>query len=149
MEDFHTRMVHRLGLKPVEVRSYSPVALAYMGDSVYEMVIRTWVMNKGNRAAAKMHKATKDFVNAYTQSDFYYSVQPYLSEEEMDVMRRGRNAKVGRAPKNTKLSTYKHATGFEALIGYLYLENKWDRLLELMDIGMQDYRMKKEGLNGE
>lgn len=140
-------MSNRLNLLPIESKKYSPVTLAYIGDSIYELVIRTWVMNKGNRAVGKMHKDTRRYVNANTQSEFYYSVKEYLSEEEMIVMKRGRNAKTGRAPKNTKLSVYKHASGFEALIGYLYLENKLDRLTELIEIGIRSYQEKEEDNN--
>ena len=116
--------------------TYSPLALAYIGDGVYEIFIRTYVMNKGNMPVNKMHKASRELVRASSQSKIYYLIEELLTEEEQAVLRRGRNAKSISTPKNGDMIEYRHATGLEALIGYLYIEGKVDRIKELIDVGL-------------
>ena len=119
-----------------KANSYSPLALAYIGDGVYEIFIRTYVMNKGNRSVNKMHKASRDLVRASSQAKLYFLIEGMLTEEEDAVLRRGRNAKSVSIPKNGNVTDYRHATGLEALIGYLYIEGKVDRIKELIDTGL-------------
>ena len=119
-----------------KANSYSPLALAYIGDGVYEIFIRTYVMNKGNRSVNKMHKASRDLVRASSQAKLYFLIEGMLTEEEDAVLRRGRNAKSVSIPKNGNVTEYRHATGLEALIGYLYIEGKVDRIKELIDTGL-------------
>lgn len=117
-------------------KEYSPLALAYIGDGVYEIFIRTYVLNKGNRPVNKMHKASRELVRASAQAKLYYLIEDRLTEEEMMVLKRGRNTKSVSVPKNGNVTEYRHATGLEALIGYLYIEGKVARIKELIDAGL-------------
>ncbi len=119
-----------------KANSYSPLALAYIGDGVYEVFVRTYVINKGNMPVNKMHKASRELVRAGSQSKIYHLIEELLTEEEQTVLRRGRNAKSVSVPKNGDVTEYRHATGLEALIGYLYIEGKIERIKELIDIGL-------------
>ncbi len=136
-------------LKPFKAKTYSPLVLAYIGDSIYDLIIRTLIVNKGSKAVGKMHKEASSYVNAKTQAAMYHAVVPFLSEEEMDAMKRGRNANSGRTPKNADLKTYKHATGFEALIGFHYVSDNMSRIVELIEIGLRDLELGKKDNNGE
>lgn len=120
-----------------KANTYSPLALAYIGDGVYELFIRTYVLSRGNMPVNKMHKASRELVRASAQSKLYHLIEDKLTEEEYQVLKRGRNAKSVSAPKNADVTEYRHATGVEALIGYLYLEGKIDRINELIAIGLE------------
>lgn len=115
---------------------YSPLALAYLGDAVYELAIRTLVMNRGNVQVNKMHKRTASLVKAEAQAHFYLLLEPELTEQEKSVYRRGRNAKSFTMAKNATMKDYRMATGFEALMGYLYLTEQFDRMAELLGKGL-------------
>lgn len=117
--------------------SYSPLALAYIGDGVYEMFVRTYVINKGNAPVNKMHKASRELVRASAQAKIYYLIEEALTENEMAVLKRGRNAKSISVPKNGDVTEYRHATGLEALIGYLYIDGQIERIKELIDLGLR------------
>ena len=121
----------------VDLRTYSPLTLAFLGDCVYDIIIRTVVVERGNRAPQGLHKKKSYLVNAKTQKELVESIQELLTEEEEDVYRRGRNAKSYTTAKNASVGDYRKATGFEALLGYLYLDDKMDRVMYLV----------KEGLN--
>ncbi len=110
------------------------LALAYVGDAVYEMYVRQYVLGALNHKPNHLHRSAIRFVSAKAQAQFLERWLPLLSEEEHDVVRRGRNANSGTVPKNVDLLAYRHATGLEALIGYLYLEQRFTRLNELMDV---------------
>ncbi len=116
-----------------KANSYSPLALAYIGDAVYEIFARTYIMGRGNAPVNKLHKAVKDLVKAETQSKIYYLIEDLLREEEKDILRRGRNAKSMSSPKNGDILDYRRATAIEALLGYLYLEGNIERLEDLMN----------------
>lgn len=120
----------------VDIRGYSPLTLAYIGDCVYDMVIRTVVVGRGNTSAANLHKRTVRFVNAKTQAEMIEALQELLTEEEAAVYRRGRNAKSATTAKNASVADYRKATGMEALLGYLYLQDKMDRVIELIRLGI-------------
>ena len=124
-------------LKEVEAREYSPLALAYLGDAVYELAIRTFVMNHGNTQVNKMHKKTAGLVKAEAQANFYKVLEEELTEEEKAVYRRGRNAKSVTMAKHATMKDYRMATGFEALMGYLYLTEQMERLAELLGHGLK------------
>ena len=124
-------------LKEVEAREYSPLALAYLGDAVYELAIRTFVMNHGNTQVNKMHKKTAGLVKAEAQANFYKVLEEELTEEEKAVYRRGRNAKSVTMAKHAKMKDYRMATGFEALMGYLYLTEQMERMAELLGHGLK------------
>ncbi len=122
--------------KEVDVRSYSPLTLAYIGDAVYDLIIRTVVVERANRAANELHKRTIKYVKAEAQADMIESLMEELTEEELAVYKRGRNAKSYTMAKNASMADYRKATGMEALIGYLYLQNRTDRILELVRLGI-------------
>lgn len=117
-------------------KDFSSVSLAYLGDAVYSLLIRTLVLSSGNTSVDKMHRRTSAFVEARAQSAMMQVLQDQLTEEELGVYRRGRNAHSGSVPKNQSMSDYRRATGFEALLGYLYLEGKTDRIYELLEMGL-------------
>ena len=119
--------------KKVNPREYSPLPLAYIGDSVYDLFIRTKVIEKGNRHVTDLHKESVKFVKAHSQAVSVHAIEDKLTEDELQVMKRGRNAK-STPPKNADMTDYRYATGFEALIGYLYLEGKEERLKEVLDM---------------
>ena len=123
--------------KEVDVRAYSPLTLAYIGDAVYEMVIRTVMVERANKAANELHKKTVKFVQAGTQSAMIMALQDILTEDELAVFKRGRNAKSNTSAKNASITDYRKATGFEALIGFLYLMNDMDRVLFLVKEGIE------------
>lgn len=126
----------RFALKEVDIRTYSPLALAYIGDAVYELVIRTYVVEEGNRQVNRMHKESTTYVKAGAQARLIERLESRLTEEELSVYKRGRNAKSYTSAKNATIQDYRMATGFEALIGYLYLTDQWERILELLQEGM-------------
>ncbi|MBM6830360.1 ribonuclease III [Anaerotignum lactatifermentans] len=117
-------------------KELSPLALAYIGDAVYEMMVRTTVLTDGNMPVNRLHKRARDMVNAKAQAEFYYRIADGLTEEEAAVFRRGRNAKSYTTPKNADLMDYRHATGVEAIFGYLYLAGQMERAVELFRMGM-------------
>ena len=116
-----------------DVRAYSPLTLAYIGDGIYELVIRSIVVERANRSANDLHKKTTRYVKAPAQS----AMIEELTEEEEAVYRRGRNAKSYTTAKNASVADYRRATGFEALMGYLYLTGQTDRMLELIKDGIR------------
>jgi len=118
----------------INPREYSPLALAYIGDTVYDLFIRTKVIAKGNRHVTEMHKESVSFVRAHSQSVSAYALEDVLTEDEMRVLKWGRNAKSNTTPKNADVTEYRMATGFETLVGYLYLSGEDERLAYLMEI---------------
>ena len=128
-------------LKEVDIRAYSPLTLAYIGDCVYDLVIRTVVVERGNEPANKLHKKTVAYVKAQTQSAMIEALLPYLTEEEEAVYKRGRNAKSYTSAKNASIGDYRKATGMEALVGYLYLTGQEARIMELIKTGLKELSM--------
>lgn len=121
----------------VDVRTYSPLTLAYIGDGIYDLIIRSLVVAKGNTRAGELHKRTSQIVKAKTQAEMIEVIAPLLTEEEADIYRRGRNAKSPTMAKNATMSDYRKATGFEALMGYLYLKDEFPRMVELVKAGIE------------
>ena len=124
-------------LKEVDAGMYSPLVLAYVGDAVYEIMIRTKVVNGGNVQVNKLHKMSASLVKAETQAKIILALQDELTEEEISIYKRGRNAKSFSMAKNASMKDYRMATGFEALVGYLYLTERLDRLAELVSHGLE------------
>ncbi|MDE7184898.1 MAG: ribonuclease III [Lachnospiraceae bacterium] len=116
----------------VDIRTYSPLTLAYVGDAVFEMMIRTLVVEKGQRAANTLHRHTTNLVCAQTQAKLIDAVYESLSEEEKEIYRRGKNTKLHSTAKNASLSDYRKATGFEALCGYLFLIDDMERATQIV-----------------
>ncbi len=121
----------------VDIRTYSPLVLAYIGDGIYDLVIRSIVVGKGNTKAGELHKRTSKVVKAASQSAMMERLLPVLTEEEEAIYKRGRNAKSPTMAKNATMADYRRATGFEALMGYLYLDNQVVRMMELIKIGLE------------
>ena len=123
-------------MEEVDVQTYSPLVLAYIGDCVYDLIIKNIMVSKGNKQVNKLHKDTSAFVQASTQSLMMRTMQEHLTEEEHAVYKRGRNAKSVSPAKNQSITDYRRATGFEALLGYLYLKKEWKRMIDLVKIGL-------------
>lgn len=128
----------QFGIPEVDIRSYSPLTLAYIGDGIFDLIIRSIVVGKGNTRASELHKRTSNVVKAASQSDMVEKLLPHLTEEEEAVYKRGRNAKSPTMAKNATMAEYRRATGFEALMGFLYLTDQMERLVELVKIGLGD-----------
>ena len=120
-------------LPDTDIKSYSPLTLAYIGDSVYDLVIKTTITWKGNAPVNKLHKKVTSIVKATAQAEHYHMIENMLTEEEMAVYKRGRNAKSFTSAKNAGVVEYRTATGLEALIGYMYLTGKTERIMEIMN----------------
>lgn len=128
--------------REVDIRTYSPLALAYIGDAIYDLVIRTIVVERGNTSANNLHKKAVRYVNAVKQAQMIEALQEELSEEERTVYKRGRNAKSYTTAKNASVIDYRKATGFEALCGYLYLTGKQERMLVLIRTAIERVGME-------
>lgn len=120
-----------------DVRTYSPLALAFIGDGIYDLVVRSVVVERGNRSSNELHKRTVKYVKAQAQANMAAALLEELTEEEEAVYRRGRNAKSCTMAKNASAGDYRKATGFEALMGYLYLAGRTGRMLELIKKGIE------------
>lgn len=125
-------------LKEPDVRSYSPLTLAYLGDAVYEIIVRTIMVERANAPVQKLHKRSSALVKASAQAQLIKKLEAMLTEEEEAVYKRGRNAKSYTMAKNATMADYRMATGFEALMGYLYLKGEYERILELVHGGLKD-----------
>lgn len=126
----------QFGIKDVDIRTYSPLTLAYIGDGIFDIVIRSVVVGKGNTKASQLHKHTSSIVKAHTQAVMIEALEPHLTKEEADIYRRGRNAKSPTMAKNATMADYRKATGLEALMGYLYLSDDFERVVELTKLGV-------------
>ena len=114
--EFDTYMQELFQMKEVDIKEYSPLTLAYIGDSIYDLIIKSLVVNEGNRQVQKLHKETSMRVQASAQSKMMRAIQEHLTEEEHAVFKRGRNAKSVSPAKNQSITDYRRATGFEALM---------------------------------
>jgi ribonuclease-3 family protein len=120
-----------------DVRAYSPLTLAYIGDAVYDLIIRTVVVELANRPANDLHRITVKYVSATAQAKIVTVLMEYFTEEEHSVYRRGKNSKPHTTAKNATVGDYMKATGFEAVLGYLYLTDRTERVLELVKKGLE------------
>lgn len=114
------------------INEYSPLVLAYIGDAVYELYIRSMLISDHNTQVNKLHKEATNYVKAKAQSELLEKIYDRLSEEEITIFKRGRNAHSYTSAKNADIVDYRRATGFEALIGYLYISGNKDRIFELL-----------------
>lgn len=119
----------------MNVKEINVITLAYLGDAVYEVFIRNYLINKGIAKVEDLQKEAIKYVSAKAQAKIlsYLINNNYLSNEEIEIVKRGRNYKRDTHPKNTDIITYKMSTGFESLIGHLYLDNKNERINEIMN----------------
>lgn len=125
-------------LKDKDLRTYSPLTLAYIGDGVFEIIIRTILVKKGNCPVNQLHKRASSLVKAGSQSKMMETLEPFLTEEELAVYKRGRNAHSPTMAKHATMADYRRATGFEALMGYLYLKEDYVRIVELVRKGISE-----------
>lgn len=126
------------GLEDKDLRTYSPLTLAYIGDGVFDLLIRSLVVGRANMPPNRLHGHTSHIVKASSQARIMEAIGPDLTEEEADIFRRGRNAKSYTHAKNASLMDYRIATGFEALMGWHYLQGNMDRIIELTKIGLEE-----------
>ena len=140
---FDSYMQELFQLKEVDIKTYSPLTLAYIGDGIYDLIIRTLDIHQGDKQVQKLHLETSALVNAGTQSKMMRTLQEQLTEEEHAVYKRGRNAKSVSPAKNQSVTDYRRATGFEALLGYLYLKKEWQRILDLVKMGLDSLNEEK------
>ncbi|WZL72655.1 ribonuclease III domain-containing protein [Clostridiaceae bacterium 35-E11] len=115
-----------------EVRFIPPLVLAYIGDAIYEVYIRTYILHKYGGNVNQLHKVATKFVKAGAQAHVAHELEKELNEEEWTILKRGRNQKSGSMPKNASVADYKYATGFETLVGHLYLLKRTERLEEII-----------------
>ena len=132
LEELHQLMMDSGKLSLSDVKMLNPLVLAYVGDSVYDTFVRTLLVSGGHGQVAKLHKMSVEFVKAKAQADILGKINELLTPEEQDIVRRGRNSKSTTMPKNADVFDYRYATGFEALIGFLYLTGQIDRLMEII-----------------
>ena len=124
-------------IEDVDINTYSPLTLAFIGDCVFDLVIRSVIVCRANRQPNKLHKLKANVVKAQTQSEMAKALMEDMTEEEAAVYKRGRNAHSFSSAKNASIQDYRRATGLEALAGYLYLLNRSDRILELISLGLR------------
>ena len=130
-------------LEDKDLRTYSPLTLAYIGDGIYDLVIRTILVKKANCPVNRLHRQSSALVKAGAQSKMMEVIEPVLTEEEERVYKRGRNAHSPTMAKHATMADYRRATGFEALMGYLYLKEDFGRMLALIRLGIgedQDWK---------
>ena len=116
-----------------EVRMMQPLVLAYVGDAIFELFVRNYLVNKKTGHVNEYHKKSICYVKAGAQSEIIHALEPGLTNEEWKIVKRGRNQKSATAPKNADITDYKYATGFEALLGYLFYIGDYKRLITIMD----------------
>ena len=131
------KFMNEFGLVEQDIRTYSPLTLAYIGDAIFELVVRTVLVERKNTQAEKLHKAATQIVKAETQARMIEALKESLTPEEMSAYKRGRNAKAVTRAKNATMADYRKATGFEALMGYLYLTGDMERMIELIHLGVE------------
>lgn len=138
MKGIEKELAEKVNIDKVNTNMYSPITLAYIGDAVYEMFVRTKLVKENNVQVNKLQKLSVKYVKASAQAGTYKRIEEFLTEEERHIAKRGRNAKVNTMAKNATPEDYMMATGLEALIGWLYLEGKIDRLVEVVDFAIKN-----------
>ena len=134
LQELHQLLTDSGKLPASDIKMLNPLVLAYVGDSVYDTFVRTLLVSGGNGRVAKLHKMSIEFVKAKAQADILGKINELLTPEEQDIVRRGRNTKSSTVPKNADILDYRYATGFEALIGFLYLTGQIERLMEVISM---------------
>ena len=124
------------GLQEVDLRTYSPLTLAFVGDCIYDLILRTVIVERHNASPNRLHREKSRLAKAPSQAEMAEALQEHLTPEEETVYRRGRNAKSHTTAKNASVLDYRKATGLEALYGYLYLSGQEERLLELIRLSL-------------
>lgn len=136
-QDLFSQIQENFGKTSLQPEQYSALALAYIGDGVYDLMIRTIVIDLGNGKVKDFHRITSGIVKAASQAKLMHVIEAELDEQELAMYKHGRNAKSATSAKNASIVDYRIATGFETLIGYLYLSHRMDRAMELVKLGLQ------------
>ena len=134
---FLEKMKQEFSCEEKDIRTYSPLTLAFVGDCVFDLIIRTIIVERANRSPHDLHKMKSSIVKAKTQAELGEAIQELLNEDEQSVYRRGRNAKSQTTAKNASVGDYRKATALEALVGYLFLLDQEDRILFLVKEGLE------------
>jgi len=138
MTEIFKSMLCNGGIKSeLEVKMMSPLVLAYVGDAIYEVFVRSYLVSQKNVSVNELHKAATTYVKAKSQAEIVHALEEEFTEDEWSVIKKGRNQKSSTVPKNAVLMDYKYATGFEALIGYLFYTGKLDRLCDVFNKSVQ------------
>lgn len=133
-DNFINDTIKDFEMNEADVRNLQPLVLAYVGDAIYEAFIRTMLVTGKKANVHVLHKTSVQYVKAKAQADIIHRINDRLTQDEQDIVRRGRNAKSATVPKNADVSDYRYSTGFEALIGFLYLTNAISRLKEILNL---------------
>ena len=142
--DLFNIIKEKMQLEEINITDYSPLTLAYIGDGIYEIIIRTIIVDEANRQVNKIHKAASGLVKAGTQAKMIHLIMDDLTEEEIQIFKRGRNAKAVTRAKNASMSEYRRATGFEALMGWLYLSGQSNRMMDLIMLALKRFEMEEK-----
>ena len=134
--DINEYINSEFNITPSDIRTYSALTLAYIGDAVYDLIVRSVLVNKGNTQVNKLHKRASDIVKAPAQALLAAAIMDDLTDEEKDIFRKGRNSKPHTKAKNASTMEYLEATGLEAVIGFLYLKGDMGRVMELIKLGV-------------
>lgn len=137
IKEFTSYLDEQMELPEIDLRDYSPLTLAYIGDGIFELAIRTIIIKRANGPVQRVHKRVSTLVKAAAQAEMSDRLLPQLTEEETTVFKRGRNAKSYTKAKNATVSEYRKATGLEALFGYLYLKKDMQRMVDLIKKGLE------------
>lgn len=135
-ESIRKQIADAFGMGATDPKKYSSLGLAYIGDGVYDLIIRTLILEQGTGKVKQFHRTASSIVKADAQKELVCAIEDMFTEEETAVFKRGRNAKSATSAKNASIGTYRIATGFEALLGYLYLKDDMERILQLVREGL-------------
>lgn len=138
LRPFSEEIRRAFGLGDSDPRTYSPLSLAFLGDAVYEIIVRAIVTDMGNTRPNRLHNMSAHIVKASSQKQVADAIEPYLTDEESEILRRGRNAKSYTHAKNAPVSDYRMATGFETLLGYLFMKDEQERIFTLIKKGLEE-----------
>ena len=144
MGDLYEAMTRAFDLEPKQTEQYSPLTLAYIGDCVYELIIRTKLVCQMNAPVDKLNRVGSTWAKAATQSRIIEAVTGMLTDEELAVYKRGKNAHTANRSRSATAGEYRRATGFESMIGYLYIKNEFDRIMEIVKAGFEAAGGKNE-----
>lgn len=136
-ESLITYLKEQFHQEAVDIRTYSPLTLAYIGDAIYDLLIRTLLVDRGNMQVNKLHRQASSLVKAEKQSQMIGIIESHFTAEEEQAYKRGRNAKSFTSAKNASIADYRRATGFEAVMGYLYLTGQYHRMIDLIKLGLE------------
>ena len=123
--------------KVTDIRQIPALTLAYLGDAIYELILRTMLVEQGMSHVDSLNKKASGYAKAPTQAKIFKLIEESLTEDELSFYKRGRNAKSGSVAKSGTVMDYRVATGFESMLGYLYLSGRQDRILELVKLGIK------------